>query len=135
MEEKSGIVERNHHKILELEASLRENQRFESGDFGSMSMEDLEVGMKRRMREQTMAFDEMRKRARVSHAGVDSCPICMTESEMTDPIRIRCGHIFCRGCIAGHFKSSSSLTPTCPMCRSPINAEDLTVEAVKLKYA
>ncbi|KAK3816477.1 MAG: hypothetical protein J3Q66DRAFT_342580 [Benniella sp.] len=43
------------------------------------------------------------------------CSICMEVLEV--PTMIKCGHVFCRGCIDKAMESSR----VCPMCRNPVN--------------
>ncbi|XP_078075392.1 E3 ubiquitin-protein ligase TRIM39-like [Mustelus asterias] len=43
------------------------------------------------------------------------CPIC--QEVYQDPVLLRCGHNFCRGCMQRHVGSAEK-TPMCPCCRS-----------------
>ena len=49
----------------------------------------------------------------------DTCPICI--SEMEDPARLPCNHIFCTSCIDKWLKCGSF---TCPICRRDPNVEE-----------
>eukprot|EP00002_Diphylleia_rotans_P018089 TRINITY_DN3504_c0_g1_i7.p1 TRINITY_DN3504_c0_g1~~TRINITY_DN3504_c0_g1_i7.p1 ORF type:complete len:109 (-),score=26.88 TRINITY_DN3504_c0_g1_i7:195-521(-) len=44
-----------------------------------------------------------------------ACPICQ-DSEMTNPISLRCKHVFCEDCITQWFENN----PTCPICRAVV---------------
>ena len=48
----------------------------------------------------------------VRHGGLENCVICMDKP--TAPRKLRCGHIFCEGCIGQQFK----VKPVCPICGS-----------------
>lgn len=47
----------------------------------------------------------------VTGGNLDDCVICMDKPE--DPRKLKCGHIFCQGCIGQHFKLNNPVCPTC----------------------
>lgn len=47
----------------------------------------------------------------VREGNLDNCVICMDKPE--DPRKLKCGHIFCQGCIGQHFKLNNPVCPTC----------------------
>jgi len=52
------------------------------------------------------------------HGRQHCCPL---QDPMTDPIKLRCSHIFCDSCISEWFERER----TCPMCRAVIKPAGL----------
>ncbi|XP_078075394.1 zinc-binding protein A33-like isoform X2 [Mustelus asterias] len=50
------------------------------------------------------------------------CPICLEVYQ--DPVLLRCGHNFCRGCMQRHVDSAEE-TPMCPCCRDGFEEDSL----------
>lgn len=48
-----------------------------------------------------------------------SCSVCM--DELTRPIKLSCGHVFCEACIAQWFEKED----TCPLCRKAVKQNGL----------
>jgi hypothetical protein len=44
---------------------------------------------------------------------------------MENPLRLVCGHVFCRDCI--HTACQGTLKPLCPLCRGPIPTADVPI--------
>ena len=50
-----------------------------------------------------------------------SCPVCLEEgAEMTEPVKLDCGHITCKDCIVDW--SCTNKHNSCPLCRTPLLA-------------
>jgi len=50
-----------------------------------------------------------------AHGGHGECSIC--RDDMTKPVRLSCGHVFCDGCIVDWLEATM-MDGTCPLCRS-----------------
>lgn len=48
------------------------------------------------------------------------CPICYTEVQDGQAVKTRCGHTFCRACMA-HLRTDGSMNQTCPICRRALD--------------
>ncbi|XP_074614722.1 helicase-like transcription factor [Acropora palmata] len=56
-------------------------------------------------------------------SGVDEeCSVCL--DSLVDPVITRCAHVFCQHCIMDII-SSENMAPNCPLCRAPVNENDL----------
>jgi len=59
----------------------------------------------------------------LTEKGVDDqeeCPICL--QPFADTVIVdKCGHKFCRGCLATHVRTGTNQNPSCPMCRGEIS--------------
>ena len=65
-----------------------------------------------------------RRKTRKKRGGTNHCSICLKDEEIEDDddhIRLSCGHIFCRNCIADWLDNND----TCPNCRGVVNEDDL----------
>ena len=51
----------------------------------------------------------------------NECPICL--SNANSPVVIRCGHIFCKGCIINWINNKGK--SECPVCKSGIRFDDI----------
>ncbi|KAL3154418.1 hypothetical protein ABBQ32_013890 [Trebouxia sp. C0010 RCD-2024] len=67
---------------------------------------------------QEAAYGQYAKPEEVMESG-NQCSIC--QDPMTDPIKLRCNHIFCDSCISEWFERER----TCPMCRAVIKPAGL----------
>ena len=56
-------------------------------------------------------------------SGVDEeCSVCL--DSLVEPVITRCAHVFCQQCIMDVITSETS-APNCPLCRAPVNENDL----------
>ena len=56
-------------------------------------------------------------------SGVDEeCSVCL--DSLVEPVITRCAHVFCQQCIMDVITSDTS-APNCPLCRAPVNENDL----------
>ncbi|XP_068740295.1 helicase-like transcription factor isoform X2 [Montipora capricornis] len=64
-------------------------------------------------------------------SGVDEeCSVCL--DSLVDPVITRCAHVFCQQCIMDVI-SSENVAPNCPLCRAPVNENELTKVPVNKK--
>ena len=52
-----------------------------------------------------------------------TCSVCM--DELTKPIKLSCGHVFCEACIAQWFEKED----TCPLCRKAVKRNGLWIHS------
>ena len=56
-------------------------------------------------------------------SGVDEeCSVCL--DSLVEPVITRCAHVFCQQCIMDVI-ASENFAPNCPLCRAPVNENDL----------
>ena len=56
----------------------------------------------------------------------------MCLDSLVDPVITRCAHVFCQQCITDVI-SSENVAPNCPLCRAPVNENELTKVPVNKK--
>ena len=52
-----------------------------------------------------------------------TCSVCM--DELTKPVKLSCGHVFCEACIAQWFEKED----TCPLCRKAVKRNGLWIHS------
>jgi uncharacterized membrane protein YgcG len=67
-------------------------------------------------------MDDIDKMSKDEFYESSTCPVCLEDFDLENPARkstgLRCGHLFCHGCVKELLKSSTAL---CPICRIPID--------------
>ena len=48
------------------------------------------------------------------------CPICYEINSIKNMFETNCNHAFCISCVHQHLKTSTSASPTCPLCRTSL---------------
>lgn len=58
----------------------------------------------------------------LSSGSDEECSVCL--DSLVEPVITRCAHVFCQQCIMD-VVTSESLAPHCPLCRAPLNENEL----------
>ena len=58
----------------------------------------------------------------LSSGSDEECSVCL--DSLVEPVITRCAHAFCQQCIMD-VMTSENLAPRCPLCRAPLNENEL----------
>ncbi len=58
----------------------------------------------------------------LSSGSDEECSVCL--DSLVEPVITRCAHVFCQQCIMD-VMTSDNLAPRCPLCRAPLNENEL----------
>ncbi|PFX35045.1 helicase-like transcription factor [Stylophora pistillata] len=68
--------------------------------------------------------------ATLSSGSDEECSVCL--ESLVEPVITRCAHAFCQQCIMD-VMTSENLAPRCPLCRAPLNVNELIKVSEKKK--